>query len=99
MEQNTIATLVPTFLPLIAIFVIFYFFMIKPQKKKEKEIKDMRSNLKVGDNILTIGGIYGKIVLLKEDYVVIETSGDKTKMEMTKWAIGSVVKDKSDLSA
>lgn len=86
-----------SFLPLIAIFGVMYFLMIRPQKKREAEIKDMRSNLKIGDKIITIGGIKGKIVLIKEDYLVIETSGNKTQMEIMKWGINSVITNTTDL--
>ncbi len=71
-------------------FAFFYFFMIRPQKKKEKEIAEMRANLKVGDKVITIGGVVGTIVLIKEDYVTIETTGMKTRLEFTKWGISSV---------
>ncbi|MCD5410691.1 MAG: preprotein translocase subunit YajC [Clostridiales bacterium] len=70
---------------------VFYFFLIRPQQKKEKKIKEMRSALKVGEMITTIGGIYGKIVNLKEDYVTIEVGSEKTKIVVTRWAIGSIV--------
>ncbi|MGV8145657.1 MAG: preprotein translocase subunit YajC [Alkaliphilus sp.] len=70
---------------------VFYFFLIRPQQKKEKKIKEMRSALKVGENVTTIGGIYGKIVNLKEDYVTIEVGSEKVKVVVTRWAIGSIV--------
>ncbi len=69
---------------------IFYFFIIRPQQKKDKKIKEMRSNTKVGDEILTIGGIYGKIVKIKDDVITIEVGADKTRFDITKWAIGSI---------
>lgn len=83
--------------PLVLIFLVFYFMVIRPQNKKKNEIKDMRANLKVGDRVQTIGGIIGKIIVIKEDFVVIETSGDKNKMEIMKWGVSSVFKDNSDL--
>lgn len=76
----------------IGLLVIFYFFAIRPQRKKEKEIKEMRGSLRVGDEVITIGGIQGKIVKLKVDTVTLEVSTAKTKLEVTRWAIGSVVK-------
>lgn len=76
---------------MVAMLAFFYFFLIRPQKKKEKEINQMRASLKVGDKIITIGGIVGTIVLLKEDYVTIETSGMKTRLELTRWGISSVI--------
>ena len=83
--------------PLVLIFLVFYFMVIRHQNKKQNEIKDMRANLKVGDRVQTIGGIIGKIIVIKEDFVVIETSGDKNKMEIMKWGVSSVFKDNSDL--
>ncbi len=78
----------------IGFFVVFYLFAIRPQKKKEKEIQEMRSNLAVGDEVVTIGGIYGKIIVLKEDIVTLEVSSAKTRLDVTKWSIGSVINKK-----
>lgn len=80
----------------IGLLVIFYFFAIRPQKKKEKEIKEMRSGLRVGDEVVTIGGIYGKIVKAKEDVLTLESGSAKTRLEVTRWAVGSVLKDSGD---
>ena len=77
--------------------VIAYFLMIKPQKKRQKAIMDMRNNLKIGDNIVTIGGIKGKIVELTDTDVVIETS-DGTKIEFIKSAIHSIVSKSEESS-
>lgn len=79
---------------LVAMIAVFYFFAIRPQKKREKEVMEMRNAMKPGDDIITIGGICGKIVSVKEDYVVIETTPGKMKMQFTKWAISSVVHSK-----
>lgn len=75
----------------IGFLVIFYFFAIRPQKKKEKEITAMRESLKVGDEIITIGGIYGKIILAKEDIITLEVGSTKTRLDVTRWSIGSVI--------
>ncbi len=64
-----------------------YFFIIRPQKKKEKAEKQMRENLQVGDEILTIGGIYGRVISLKEDAIVIESKSDHSKMTIARWAM------------
>ncbi|CAG7587448.1 preprotein translocase subunit YajC [Peptoniphilus senegalensis] len=93
MTQNAMLN----FIPLIIMFVLFYFLMIRPQKKKANEINAMRENLKVGDKIITIGGIIGKVVLVKEDYLVIETSSDNTKIEIMKWGINGTYKKNTDL--
>lgn len=86
--DQTMATL-GSFLPLILIFVIFYFMLIRPQKKREKEVQSMRSSLEVGDEIITAGGIVGTIVALKEDTILIETGSDRSKIRITRWAIQS----------
>ncbi len=79
------------FLLPIGFLVIFYIFAIRPQKKKETQVKEMRNSLRVGDEVITIGGINGKIIKVKEDMVTIEIGSAKTKLDMTKWSIGSVV--------
>lgn len=79
--QTGVMDMVVSFLPLILIFVIFYFIAIKPQRKKEKETKAMIDALKVGDKITTIGGICGKITKIKDDYVIIETGNVGTPDE------------------
>ena len=91
--------LLATFGPLVVLIIVFYFMLIRPQKKRDAEVKAMREALKVGDEVLTIGGIKGKISQVKEDYVIIETSGDKTKIEVMKWGINTKVATKQDLKA
>ena len=93
MDQNAMLN----FIPLILMFVVFYFLIIRPQKKKANEVNEMRENLKVGDKIITIGGIIGKIILVKEDYLVIETSSDNTKIEIMKWGINGTYKKNTEL--
>ena len=75
---------------LVAMLAIMYFVMIRPQKKQEKEQNDMRNNLAVGDEITTIGGIIGKIVSIKEETCVIETSHERTKIRILKSAVSRV---------
>ncbi len=75
--------------PILLIFV-FYFLLIRPQKKREKEVKEMRNNLRIGDRIITIGGISGKILKIKDDKITIEIGSDKTKLDMMRWAISSL---------
>ena len=81
-----------SFLPFLLLIPIFYFLMYRPQKKQERETAQMRNNLIIGDEIVTIGGIMGRIVKVKEDYVVIETGSDSTKLKIRKTAVGSVEK-------
>ncbi len=77
-------------LPIILIFVVMYFFMIRPQKKQEKEAKNMIDHLQVGDEITTIGGIIGKIVSIREETCVIETTKDRTRLRILKSAVSRV---------
>ncbi len=77
-------------LMLVVMMLAFYFFGIRPQKKQEKEANNMRNNLTVGDEITTIGGIIGKIVSIKDETCVIETTHDKTKIRILKTAISRV---------
>ncbi len=74
---------------------LIYFMMIRPQRKKDKEDKAMRESLKVGDEVMTIGGVIGKITKITEKTVVVATAGERVKIEFVKTAIGSVQK-KSD---
>ena len=69
------------------IIVVFWFFIIRPQRKKDKETAKMRSELQVGDEIVTIGGIFGIVVSMKEDSLVIETGSDRSKVRLARWAI------------
>lgn len=79
--------LLATFGPLVLVFVFFYFFLIRPQKKKEKETQQMRSNIEVGDEVITIGGIIGTVVSSREDTLVIETGSDRSKIRIARWAV------------
>ena len=72
------------------LLLVMYFVMIRPQKKQEKAQNDMRNNLAVGDEITTIGGIIGKIVSIKEETCVIETSHERTKIRILKSAVSRV---------
>ena len=75
-----------TFLPLILVFVVFYFFMIRPQMRKQKEMTTYRSSLKKGDKVVTTGGIYGRINDVKDNYVTMDVGGD-IKLKVDKSAL------------
>ena len=77
-------------LMIVLVFAAFYFFMIRPQKKQERETNAMRNNLQVGDEITTIGGIIGKVVSIKEETLMIETGHDRTKIRILKTAVRQV---------
>ncbi|MEG1930948.1 MAG: preprotein translocase subunit YajC [Anaerovorax sp.] len=82
-----------TFLPLVLLIFIMYFLLIRPQKKREKAVNAMRSAIKVGDDIITIGGICGKVVKTKDETLIIQVGADKTKFEIMRWSVSKVVGD------
>ena len=84
------ANMITTVVMLVAMIAIFYFFMYRPQKKQEKETTSMRNGLQVGDEITTIGGIIGKIVSIKDETVLIETSNERNKIRILKTAVRNV---------
>ena len=75
---------------IVLMFAIMYFLMIRPENKRKKKAQEMRDSLKKGDVITSIGGIVGKIVQVNKDTIIIETSEDRVRMELTKWAVSSV---------
>ena len=77
-------------LMLVLMFVILYFLMIRPENKRKKKAQEMRDGLNKGDVITSIGGIVGKIVMVNSDTIIIETSEDRVRMELTKWAVSTV---------
>ena len=87
---NPIAALITTFLPMVLIFAVFYFMLIRPQRKKDKKVKEMLNNLKAGDRVCTIGGIYGTIVGIKDDTVTLSVGRDNLSMVIARWGIRSV---------
>ncbi|WAM34059.1 preprotein translocase subunit YajC [Caldicellulosiruptor morganii] len=79
-------------LPLLLMFAIFYFLIILPQRRKEKQFRDMLNSLIVGDEVVTNGGIIGKIVNIKDDILTIEVGADRVKLKVYKWAVKEVLK-------
>ena len=75
---------------IVALMAVMYFFMIRPENKRKKQAQNMRDSLKKGDMITTIGGIVGRIVMVNPNTIVIETSDDRVRMELTKWAVSQV---------
>ena len=92
MSQSTTTNL----LLLLAFILLIYFMMIRPQKKKDKADREMRASLKVGDEIMTIGGIIGKVTRITDKTVIISTGADKNKIELIKTAIASVTNNESN---
>ncbi len=92
-ETSTVSGVVSmlvSLLPMVLIFVVFYFFLIRPQKKKDKQVKDMLDALKVSDRVCTIGGIYGTITAIKDDTVTLSVGKDHVNLVLARWAIRSV---------
>lgn len=83
-------------LPWVAVLAVFYLLLIMPEQRKQKKFKAMVEALKVGDEVLTRGGIFGKIANLKEDYIIIESGAEKTKLKMTKSSVSSIVNSKEE---
>lgn len=80
-------------LPIILMFVIFYFLIIRPQQKRDKKIKEMRANLNTGNQIITIGGIYGKILNIHDDILTITVGADNVKLKLGRWAVAEVIEE------
>ena len=89
-QQGGILTSIAPLIMIAILLAVFYFFMYRPQKKQDQEQKNMRDGLSVGDEITTIGGIIGKIVSIKDETVLIETSNERNKIRILKTAVRSV---------
>lgn len=82
-------SILPTILMLLAMVAVFYFLLIRPENKRKRESENMRNSVKVGDSVITIGGITGTVVNIKEDKFVLETGADQVRIEFMKWALSS----------
>ena len=89
-EGSSAIAMISSLLPMVLIIVVFYFLLIRPQRKKDKKVKDMLAALKVNDRVTTIGGIHGTIVGIKDDNVTLAVGADKVKLVFARWAIRSV---------
>ena len=78
-----------TLIMLVLMLAVFYFMLIRPENKRKKEAEEMRSAVKVGDKITTIGGICGTVVSIKDDKLVVETGADQVRIELAKWAMST----------
>ena len=86
---TTSAGMGSTVIMLVLMIAIFYFMLIRPENKRKKEAEQMRSSVKKGDKIITIGGIAGVVVDVKESRIVVETGADQVRIELEKWAIST----------
>ena len=89
LTETAAAGMSSSIIMMVAMLVIFYFMLIRPENKRKKEAEQMRSTVKKGDKIVTIGGIVGTVVDVKENRIVIETSADQVRLELEKWAIST----------
>ena len=85
-----------TIIMLVGMVLIFYFFIIRPQKKQEKQTAEMRNSIAVGDEIVTIGGIIGTVLIIKDDKMMIETGNDRTKLTILRSSIREVLKAENE---
>lgn len=86
-SDNQIVALLTTILPILLMVVIFYFLLIRPEKKRSKKMKEMLDNLQVADEVVTTGGIIGRVLSVKEDTVLIETGSDRTRLRVLRSSI------------
>ncbi len=90
-ESGSVMDSILSFAPIVVVLIVFYFLLIRPQQKKDKEDRAMRENLEIGDEIVTIGGIIGKITNIKEDQLTIETGADRNKVRIMRWAVSAPI--------
>lgn len=88
MSQSTMSIIM-----LVGIIAIMYFLLIRPQRKKEKEVQNMRNSIQAGDEVVTIGGFCGKVVKAKEESLIIQLGADRTKVEIMRWGISRIVEE------
>ncbi len=89
-EEVGFAAMIPSLLMMVAMVAVFWFLLIRPQRKKDKAVKAMLAALKVGDRICTIGGIYGTVTSLKDDTLTVAVGAQKTPLVFARWAVRSV---------
>ena len=87
--EGSPVTMLPSLFMIVAMIAVCYFLLIRPENKRKKQAEEMRSSLKVGDDITTIGGITGTICAVKEKTLVMETGADRVRIELAKWAVSS----------
>ena len=88
-DPNAGSQMISTIIMLVVMVGVFYFMLIRPENKRKKEAEQLRSSLKVGDQVTTIGGITGTVVSVKDDKFVIETGADQVRIELMKWALST----------
>ena len=89
-QISTVAALLQLLLPMLVMIAVFYFLLIRPQRKKDKKVKDMLASLKPGDRVTTIGGIYGTITAIRENTITLAVGSQRTEMVFARWGIRQV---------
>ncbi|MDD6024427.1 MAG: preprotein translocase subunit YajC [Oscillospiraceae bacterium] len=89
LTASAAGSLAPTIFMIVLMVAMIYFMIIRPENKKKKALNEMRDALAVGDDVTTIGGIVGKVVHIKDDLITIETSEDRVRIQLTRWAIST----------
>jgi len=84
--------LVGTIVLMVVMVAVFYFLLIRPQRKREKQTAEMRNKIEIGDGVVTVGGIIGRVVSIKDETILIETGTDRTKLRVQRWAVQEVEK-------
>ncbi|MCL1831137.1 MAG: preprotein translocase subunit YajC [Oscillospiraceae bacterium] len=84
--------LVGTIVLMVVMVAVFYFLLIRPQRKREKQTAEMRNKIEIGDGVVTIGGVIGRVVSIKDETILIETGTDRTKLRIQRWAVQEVEK-------
>ena len=87
---STTSSLIASTLPFLVVIAVMYFMLIRPQKKREKKLQDMRNSIEIGDGVTTVGGIVGRVISIKEDTIVVETPSAKIRFK--RWAVSEVEK-------
>ncbi len=95
-QPNQTGSIWPTIIMIVGVIAIFYFLILRPQKKQDREIAQMRDSIKVGDEIVTIGGIIGTVLILKDDKMMIETGNDRTKLTILRSSVKTVLTEGED---
>lgn len=91
-QKGIMSSGLSSILLMVGMVAIFYFLLIRPQKKREKKTEEMRSSIEVGDGITTVGGIVGRVVSIKDETLLIETGSDRNKLRIQRWAVKDVEK-------
>ncbi len=89
-EVDALSSILTLVIPLAIIVIVFYFFILRPQKKQDKETAEMRDSINLGDIIITAGGIVGRVIRIKDDMLLIETGGNKTRLQIERRSVREI---------